>query len=282
MRDYVLAGEVAAILNLDTKQSPWAVWNKMTFQEDDRHIGEQGRWQGRLASEIARGIAKDHDLKIEAVLAPEANNGIMPPRAWKLAPSIRTGGKSAILIVQQRTQQMMFGWKSPEGVPQKQAMRLYAAAIAHGAEHVLMGVLVDGYRSEIYHLELTGDIEARITHAVADMVRAAREDDEPVVDYDLDRAAIRSGTVPTKAKASLQHIKSLLAERDAITSELNRLKGEVRPHEARRDTINTMLIHMIEQSGSLDLGNQIVSVGEANGKKTLKVTNKALEAEALF
>lgn len=282
MRDYVLAGEVAALLNLDTKQSPWAVWNRMTSEDQAQDIGERGRWQGRLAGEIARGIAKDHDLKIEAMLAPEANNGIMPPRAWKLAPSIRTGGKPAVLIVQQRTQQMMFGWKSPDGIPEKQAMRLYAAAIAHGAEHVIMGVLVDGYRSEIYHLELTAEIEASITHAVADMIRAAREDDEPVVDYDLDRTAIRSGNAPTKAKASLQQIRSLITERDTIASELNRLKGEARPHETRKDTINTMLIHMIEQSGPIDLGNQMVSVEDSKGKRTLKVTVKALEAESLF
>ena len=101
MRDYVRAGEVAAILGLDTKASPWTVWNRMTDDVEENDIGDRSRWQGRLAADIAAGIAKDHGLSIQKALDPVVGEGIMPPRAWEIAPSTKTKGKPAVLVVMQ-------------------------------------------------------------------------------------------------------------------------------------------------------------------------------------
>ncbi|MBS7671557.1 hypothetical protein [Croceicoccus gelatinilyticus] len=282
MRDYVLAGEVAAILGLDTKTSPWAIWNKMTEEAEDQDIGDRGRWQGRLAREIAFGIAKDHKLRIEQSLEPAVAEGIMPSRAWKIEPSLRTGGQPAVLVVQMKTQQQMFGWKAPDTVPPKPTVRLKAIALAYGVKHVFLGTLIDGYRSELYHLELEDELAAQIRAEVGEMIRMVIEDDEPVVDYDLDRSAIRSGKTTVRADASAQNIKALAAERADLADAITKARGGLKGHEQRRNEIDTMLIHLLSAAGNVDVGSQIISIEEKGGRKTVKVTEKSSAAEALF
>ena len=114
------------------------------------------------------------------------------------------------------------------------------------------------------------------------MQRAVREDDEPVVDYDLDRDAIRSGAKVSKAEKSTVQINALIDEHAELTAQVNALKSQAKPAEDRRDTIETMLIDALQATGTIDLGARLVSIEEKRGKKVIKVTQKALKAEDLF
>jgi len=283
MRDYVRAGEVAAILGLDTKASPWTVWNRMTDDVEENDIGDRSRWQGRLAADIAAGIAKDHGLSIQKALDPVVGEGIMPPRAWEIAPSTKTKGKPAVLVVMQRIQAAMFGWQAPDRIPEKQLMRYLATAIAYGHEDVYVGILVDGYRSELYRATLDDQMRVKIVEAVADMIRMAVEDDEPVVDYDVDKSAIREGKVSVKAEASGETIDALIDEREAKKTELNGLKARQKPLEKRIEQIDTMVIAMVPKDSTIETGTRIVGVEErAGGKLVLKIAKKSTDATSLF
>ena len=283
MRDYVRAGEVAAILGLDTKASPWTVWNRMTDDVEENDIGDRSRWQGRLAADIAAGIAKDHGLSIQKALDPVVGEGIMPPRAWEIAPSTKTKGKPAVLVVMQRIQSAMFGWEAPDRIPEKQLMRYLATAIAYGHEDVYVGILVDGYRSELYRATLDEDMRTKIVEGVADMIRMAVEDDEPVVDYDVDKGAIREGRVSVKAEASGDTVNALIDERETKKAEIDSLKARQKPLEKRIEQIDNMVMTMIPKGSTIDTGTRIVGVEEkSGGKLALKIAKKSTDAASLF
>ena len=283
MRDYVRAGEVAAILGLDTKASPWTVWNRMTDDVEENDIGDRSRWQGRLAADIAAGIAKDHGLSIQKALDPVVGEGIMPPRAWEIAPSTKTKGKPAVLVVMQRIQSAMFGWEAPDRIPEKQLMRYLATAIAYGHEDVYVGILVDGYRSELYRATLDDEMRAKIVEGVADMIRMAVEDDEPVVDYDVDKGAIREGRVSVKAEASGDTVNALIDERETKKAEIDSLKARQKPLEKRIEQIDNMVMTMIPKGSTIDTGTRIVGVEEkSGGKLALKIAKKSTDAASLF
>lgn len=283
MRDYVRAGEVAAILGLDTKASPWTVWNRMTDDVEENDIGDRSRWQGRLAADIAAGIAKDHGLSIQKALDPVVGEGIMPPRAWEIAPSTKTKGKPAVLVVMQRIQSAMFGWEAPDRIPEKQLMRYLATAIAYGHEDVYVGILVDGYRSELYRATLDDEMRAKIVEGVADMIRMAVEDDEPVVDYDVDKGAIREGKVSVKAEASGDTVDALIDERETKKAEIDGLKARQKPLEKRIEQIDNMVMTMIPKGSTIDTGTRIVGVEEkSGGKLALKIAKKSTDAASLF
>ncbi|WP_298843319.1 hypothetical protein [uncultured Salinicola sp.] len=283
MRDYVRAGEVAAILGLDTKASPWTVWNRMTDDVEENDIGDRSRWQGRLAADIAAGIAKDHGLSIQKALDPVVGEGIMPPRAWEIAPSTKTKGKPAVLVVMQRIQSAMFGWEAPDRIPDKQLMRYLATAIAYGHEDVYVGILVDGYRSELYRATLDEDMRTKIVEGVADMIRMAVEDDEPVVDYDVDKGAIREGKVSVKAEVSGDTVDALIDERETKKAEIDGLKARQKPLEKRIEQIDNMVMTMIPKGSTIDTGTRIVGVEEkSGGKLALKIAKKSTDAASLF
>ena len=283
MRDYVRAGEVAAILGLDTKASPWTVWNRMTDDLEENDIGDRSRWQGRLASDIAAGIAKDHGLSLQKALDPMVGEGIMPPRAWEVAPSTKTKGKPAVLVVMQRMQSSMFGWEAPEKIPEKQLMRYLATAIAYGHEDVYVGILVDGYRSELYRATVDPKTRENIVTKVADMIRMVAEDDEPVVDYDVDKSAIREGKVAVKAEASGETVNKLLDEREEKKAKIDSLKGQQKPLEKRIEQIDNMVMTMITKGSNLDTGTRIVGIEEkSGGKLALKIAKKSTGAASLF
>lgn len=283
MRDYVRAGEVAAILGLDTKASPWTVWNRMTDDVEENDIGDRSRWQGRLAADIAAGIAKDHGLSIQKALDPVVGEGIMPPRAWEIAPSTKTKGKPAVLVVMQRIQSAMFGWEAPDRIPEKQLMRYLATAIAYGHEDVYVGILVDGYRSELYRATLDDEMRAKIVEGVANMIRMAVEDDEPVVDYDVDKGAIREGKVSVKAEASGDAVNALIDERETKKAEIDSLKARQKPLEKRIEQIDNMVMTMIPKGSTIDTGTRIVGVEEkSGGKLALKIAKKSTDAASLF
>ena len=283
MREYVRAGEVAAILGLDNKTSPWAVWNRMTDDTEEGDLGDHSRWQGRLAADIAAGIAKDHGLSIQKALEPAVSEGIMPPRAWEIAPSTKTKGKPAVLVVMQRIQASMFGWDAPEKIPEKQLMRYLATAIAYGHECVYIGVLIDGYRSELYRAEVAPEQRELIVTKVAEMIQMAIDDDEPVVDYDVDKSAIREGKVSVKAEASGQAIDELLNEREQKKTQIDSLKAQQKPLEKRIEQIDNMVMTMIPKGSNIDTGTCIVGIEEkTGGKLALKIAKKATDANSLF
>jgi hypothetical protein len=283
MREFVRAGEVAAILGLDSKVSAWAIWNRMTEDEKDSDISDRSLWQGRLASEIAAGIAKDHGIKLSKALEPKVGHGIMPPRAWEVAPHARTGGKKSILVVLQRTQQSLFGWEAPAKIPEKQLMRFLSAAVAYEYSYVHVGILIDGYRSELYRVQLDEETKAKIITKVEEMIQMVKDDDEPVVDYAMDNEAIREGRALVKATQSSEQIEALLAERQGAKTKISRNENEVRALKQRVDQIDTMIIASIPEGTTLDIGNTVLSTERNNKDKLiLKVASKATDATSLF
>ncbi|MAC11085.1 MAG: hypothetical protein CMN74_02400 [Sphingorhabdus sp.] len=283
MREYVRAGEIAAILGMDSKTSEWAIWNRMTEDEEDSDIGDRSRWQGRLASEIASGIAKDHGITIAKALEPKIGEGIMPPRAWEISPHTRTNGKPGVLIVMQRTQNSLFGWEAPTKIPEKPLMRFIGAAIAYGYDYAYVGILVDGYRSELYRIEVEPDTRQTVIAKVAEMIEMVRTDDEPVVDYDADRSAIVEGKASVKAEASGESIEKLLTERDEKKALITNLNNQANTAKKRVEQIEAMIIAAIPEGDSIDTGNRIVGV-ERNKKDKLelKIADKKKDVASLF
>lgn len=283
MREFVRAGEVAAVLGLDPKVSEWAIWNRMTEDEDDHDISDRSRWQARLASEIAAGVAKDHGLTIQKGLEPKVGNGIMPPRAWEIAPSARTEGLPSILVVMQRTQQSLYGWESPEKIPEKSAYRFLATAVAYEYEYVHIGILVDGYRSEIYRLKVNPETRETIITKVAEMIEMVRTDDEPVVDYDADREAILTGKAVVKSKESTATIEALLAEREEKKSQVTLHENNAKSLKQRIEQIDSIIIGSMPEDNNLDVGNSLLSTEKnSKGKLVLKITPKKTSAASLF
>jgi len=283
MREFVRAGEVAAVLGIDPKVSEWAIWNRMIEDVDDKDISDRSIWQGRLASEIAAGVAKDHGIKISKALEPKLANGIMPPRAWEIAPNINTNGNPSVLIVMQRTQQSLFGWDAPSQVPEKAAMRFIASAIAYGYKYVQIGILVDGYRSELYRLEVSEDLQKTVIEKVAEMIKMVQEDDEPVVDYDRDSASIREGKILVKATVSGEQINKLIEEWSNKKAEISSLENNTKAIKQRVDQIETILIGSIPEGKTVDTGTKVIGVEKnSKGKLVLTVGTKKADANTLF
>ena len=283
MRKYVTPSEVPAILGMDKQTSPWAIWNRMTEPAEDRDINDYGRWQGRLAAGIMQGIAKDHGLKVEKALDPVTCENILPQRAWMMAPNSRSNGQNAIMVVAQRTQGQLFGWTAPGSIPTKHEMKLAANAIAYGVDYVYYGVLVDGYRSELFVFHVTDEIRETVSSAITEMIRMVEEDDEPVVDYDADRSSIRKGESVASVSASAEKVSNLAKERINLKEEVASLNRQTKPKEKRIDEIDTMLIHMLANVDKIDCGDHIVSVDtSSNGTKKVIITPKQNSAASLF
>lgn len=282
MREFVKAGEVAALFGLDTRTSEWAIWDRMTEDKSDDDIGDRSRWQGRLAAGIVEGITRDHGISVQKALEPKEQHGIMPPRAWLVAPSGKTSGREAVIVVMQRTQQSMFGWEAPNKIPDKQMMRFKATAIAYGCEDVFVGVLVDGYRSELYHVHVDKEERERIVEKVADMIRMVRDDDEPVMDYDVDRSAIRSGKAQISAEQSGARIEDLVTELLEKKALAKNLENQAKQHKGRIDQIETMLISMIPVDTTIDSGGRVLGTERKGDKVILKIVDKPKDATSLF
>jgi len=120
-RTYLRAGEVPTLYGENSRQSDYQLWNEMMAGEE-RDMSEGGIWKGRLATEIMKGICDDHALKNQAALNPReaaADTGVMPSKAWTIAPSMRTEGKDAVLIVDIRASTTMREWHAPDKMPAK-------------------------------------------------------------------------------------------------------------------------------------------------------------------
>lgn len=271
-RLHLRTGEVPALYGLDPNKSEWALWNEC-IEGEDKGAGDYGKWQSRLMVPIMTGICEDHRIKVEGPLDPHETKctAIMPPRAWKVAPSLLSEGRPAILVVAQRTEASLREWKEPNIMPNKSLMRYRAIAAAHDISDVLVGVLVDGYSSRVYHVHATEESRKDIRTKCEAFIEKVRTEDEPDIDFGIDAAAIRSGKVVSKVEAAAESVEALIAERAKLLSEKAPVDAQIKRIDARMKQIETNLIHMAGSDGLLEVGSKIVLI-ERDGRGTPKIT----------
>lgn len=282
-RLYLRAGEVATLFGEDTSRTEWQLWRDMT-DGVDQGIGEYGRWQSRLAVPVMQGIAEDHRLKVERSLGPEdlgAHAVIMPPRAWLLAPNMTTEGRPAVLVVQQRTGGSLRDWKAPDRMPPKHLRRHLAIATAYGVQDVLLGILVDGYSSDLYRVTASEAQRDEITMRAADFIRLVETGEEPDIDFSADQGAVRQGITIARTQASTDQVEALLNERATIIARQQPLELAVKQNDQRLRTIDTTLIHMAGPEGRLQVGTRLVAVTR-DGRNNPKVSVVDTAAAPLF
>ena len=155
-------------------------------------------------------------------------------------------------------------------MPDRSLMRFRAIAAAHDIGDVLVGVLVDGYSSRLYHVTASEAIRTNIRERATAFVADVRDDIEPDLDFGSDERAIRSGQAVSRAEASVESVDALLDEKARLVAERAPVDSHLKRIEARMRQIDTHLIHMAGASGKLDVGNRMVVV-ERDGKGTAKV-----------
>jgi hypothetical protein len=276
-RLYLRSGEVPVLYGLDSAKSEWALWNELR-KGQDTGAGDYGRWQGRLMVPIMQGIAEDHGLKIETHVDPHStrSEAIMPPRCWRIAPSMTSRGRPAIMVVSQRTESSLREWKEPGTMPNRSAMRYRAIAAAHDVEDILVGILVDGYSSRLFHLSVEADERKEIRRRAEEFIEKVRNDDEPDLDFSADAVSIRAGKAVAKVQAAAESVDALLDEHARIVSDRAPVDASLKRMAERLRQIDTALIHMAGPDGRLEVGDRIVVV-ERNAKNvpTVKVISKA-------
>ena len=274
MRDTIHAGELLAVLGRDPKLTRWQLWDQIKHNED-RSSGDYARWQSRLAEHIARGIADDHGLTIDGVATPDPDNCITSPKAWRLKAHEITFGRPAVLIVNQKNSQAMRDWCLPDRMSEKEEVRLEAVATAHNVDVVMLGTLVDGYTGQLYHRQASAERRAEHKASIAAFLEPVRQDIEPDFEIVADRAALRDGRVETaRAELSQDIMRSLVEERDNLTSKKVELEIGLKPVVERIDQIDTLLIAGAAEK-PVDIGTHIISI-ETNkaGRKSVKIENK--------
>lgn len=270
-RLFLRTGEVPALFGLDANKSEWALWNALQNGEDGG-AGDYGKWQARLMVPIMQGIAEDHHIRIGAAIDPHSTKceAIMPPRCWQVAPSILSGGRPAVLVVSQRTEPSLREWKEPGQMPDRSLMRFRAIAAAHDVGDVLVGILVDGYSSRLYHVVAGDDLRKNIRARAEAFVADVRDGIEPDLDFGTDERAIRSGMAVAKVDAATENVDALLDEKARLIGDRAPVDAQMKRIETRMRQIDTHLIHMAGATGKLDVGNRLVIV-ERDGKGTAKV-----------
>lgn len=272
-RTYLRAGEVPTLYGENSRQSDYQLWNEMMAGEE-RDMSEGGIWKGRLATEIMKGICDDHALKNQAALNPReaaADTGVMPSKAWTIAPSMRTEGKDAVLIVDIRASTTMREWHAPDKMPAKALRRYKAVAYAYGVEKVVVGVLVDGYSSQLFVVTLDADERAEMKTRIDAFLQSVIEGDEPDLDFDRDARQIRSGAAVQKVSASAEQVDQLSVERVELVKKLIPAKGLVGQYEGRLSQIDTMFIAMAGTKEKLETPAYVVDITR-DAKGTPKVT----------
>ena len=270
-RLYLRSGEVATLFGLDASQSEWALHEKLRSGEDTG-AGDYGRWQSRLMQPIMQGVCEDHSLRAEGELKPQDCKCpiIMPSRAWNVGPKMETGGRPSILVVGQRTGASMREWKEPEAMPAKARMRYEAIATAYDVEDVLVGVLVDGYTSQVFHVrasaERRAEIKARCEAFVADVIAG----NEPDIDFGSDEKAVRKGIAITRVEAAAELVEGLLAERVRLVNDRIPADAALKRIEGRLREIDTNIIHLAGAAARLETPAHIIAV-ERDGKGNPRV-----------
>lgn len=282
VRKYLRASEVPILFGLDKNMSEWALWNSLR-EGQSSGIGDYGRWQARLMTPIMQGIAEDHGLRIERALEPAgcAYQKIMPPRAWEVAPNLLTNGERAALVIQQRSEASLREWKEPDNMPEKARMRYKAIATAFDVPRIIVGILVDGYGSRIYHVQADEIAKKGIRDRIDQFISDVENDEEPEIDFTKDATSIRSGATVAKAEASADRINEILTERAALLMERPPADANLKRIESRLKEIDTLIIHIASKSGKIDTGDQLVTI-ERDGKGTPKVTVVNKKPMSLF
>lgn len=279
MKRYQLrASEVCILYGEDSARSEWSLWNDM-LNGGSSAIGEYGKWQHRLAGSIMQGVCEDHSLSIQGSLDPsvQGENGlIIPPRAWLTKPSILSGGREAAMVVMQKTSQSMREWKAPGAIPAKHLRRMKAIAAAYGLRDVLVGVLVDGYSSQLFHITAQQEELDDMLARVAVFIESVRNEEEPDIDFTKDEASIRQGISVTKIEAAVETVTSLVNERERLQAERAPADAIMKRIETRMRQIDTSLIHLAGDSMKIDSPDFLVVI-ERNSKAvpTVKVVKKA-------
>jgi len=281
-RTYLRTGEVPALFGLDSNKSEWALWNELQNGADSG-AGDYGRWQGRLMVPIMQGIAEDHGIKVETHMDPHSTTSgvIMPPRCWRVAPSMASRGRPALLVVAQRTEASLREWKEPGTIPNKSLMRYRAIAAAHDIEDVLVGLLVDGYSSRLFHVTADDATRQEIRTRVEDFIQTVISGEEPDIDFASDAVAIRAGKTVAKVQAAAESVDTLLDERARIMVERAPVDATVKRLEVRLRQIDTNLIHLAGSDGRLESGGRMVVV-ERDGRGNPKVSVIDKAPAALF
>lgn len=271
-RLYLRAGEVPALFGLDRSTSEWALYDRLSTGQDNG-AGDYGRWQGRLMVPIMHGICEDHSLKNEGVLEPQdfVASGIMPSRAWKIGPKMETGGRSSILVVTQRTAATLREWKEPATIPAKARCRYEAVAAAYDIDDVLIGVLVDGYSSQLYHVHVPAARREEIRERCLSFINDVKDGNEPEIDFGADEGAIRKGIAITRVEAAAEHVEELISERARLVNERIPADTTLKRVDARLREIDTNLIHLAGPAMKLETDKHIVAV-ERDNRQVAKVT----------
>lgn len=282
-RLYLRTGEVPALFGLDTHKSEWALWNDLR-EAVDNGAGDYGKWQSRLMVPIMTGVAEDHGLKVEGALDPrgdDVSKTIMPPKAWRVAQSMRTNGRPSVLVVTQRGDATLREWKEPGTMPAKSLLRYEAIATAYGVDDVLVGVLVDGYSSRLYHVHTTSERRTQISERVAEFIENVAHDNEPEIDFGTDQRAIRSGIAVSKVEAAAETVEQMIGERTRLLAERAPADATLKRIDQRMRQIDNNLIHMAGQTGRIEVGTKIIVI-ERDAKNTPRVNIIDKGAAPLF
>lgn len=270
-RLYLRAGEVPALFGLDRSTSEWALHDRLTRGEDGG-AGDYGRWQGRLMVPIMTGICEDHLLRNEGVLEPQdvVGSGIMPTKAWRIAPKLETGGRPSVLVVTQRSQATLREWREPDAIPPKARCRYEAIAAAYDIDDVIVGVLVDGYSTQLYHVHVPQARRDEIRERCLSFIADVREGNEPDIDFGADEQAIRRGIAITRVDAASGQVEALIAERARLANDRIPPDAIVKRIDARMREIDTNLIHLAGPAMRLETERHIVAV-ERDARQNTKV-----------
>lgn len=276
-RTYLRAGEVPTLYGENSRQSDYQLWNDLIAGEE-RDMTEGGIWKGRLAAEIMKGICDDHALKGQAPLDPReaaAATGVMPSKGWRISPSTRTDRQEAVLVVDIRPSTTMRDWHEPDRMPAKALRRYKAIAFAYGVEKVVVGVLVDGYSSQLFVVSLSQDERAEMKVRVDAFLQSVVDQEEPDLDFDRDSRLIRTGAAVQKIEASAEQVDALSAERIDLLQKLVPAQTAVKQHEGRISQIDTTLIAMAGTKEKLETPAHVVDITkDAKGNRKVTVVKK--------
>lgn len=282
MRDYILAGELYAIKGLDKKISNWAIWNKM-IEDEKSDINSYGIWKSLLSPIIAEQICKIMSLSNKGIAKINPKSNIMPPKAWKINPNIRTEGKDSVLIVAMKSEAQMFGYNAPDVLPERQRIRMLATAMAYDVEYVYYAILVDGYRSDIFLLHFNNEEKEIAQKEINAMVKMVKENDEPIPDYSADKSSIRNGSAVHKLEASKDAINEMAKQRYQLSKDINNMEKSIRPKSEELSTIDTKLIYLLSDKKEVDCGEYLIKIKEnKNGLKKIEITEKNNNINSLF
>lgn len=260
-RLFLRAGEVPVLYGLDSSKSEWALWTELVDGKDNGS-GDYGKWQARLMTQIMVGICEDHGLKVEQSIDPHSTKfpEIMPPKAWIIKPSIKSNGKPALLVVGQRTAGSMREWKEPSTIPNKSLMRYKAICAAHNISEILIGFLIDGYSSQLFHVHASEEDMNDIRQKAKAFIETVKNGDEPDIDFNADAVSIRKGDVVQKTEISTEAILERIKERETLIAERAPIDTRVKHIDARISQIDTFLILAAGKDQKIQVGNHFVTI----------------------